>query len=117
MTTFTDGPAAGTVLELRRAPKFLRVVRDADGTVDALDQLNDTPKPSETILAYRLVKHLGTVHLNRRDRHGRHTGGTLQFATYALIVPQPDDSDMRLNARWQMWAMEQMRATPIPQHG
>lgn len=46
MTTFTDGPAAETVLELRRAPKFLRVVRDADGTVDALDQLNDTPKPS-----------------------------------------------------------------------
>jgi hypothetical protein len=36
MTKFTNGPAAGTVLSLRRSPLFLRAVQDAEGKWDAL---------------------------------------------------------------------------------
>ena len=38
---FLDGPAKGAILDLRRAPLFLRVVSDVDdGTIDALDRLD-----------------------------------------------------------------------------
>lgn len=55
---FLDGPAAGHGLDLRTCPHFLRVVIDADGKVDALDQAGDTPGPGEEIHPY--VMTLGT---------------------------------------------------------
>ena len=41
MTIFVDGRAEGARLSLSRSPHFLRVVVDAYGRVDALDQIND----------------------------------------------------------------------------
>lgn len=49
MIEFLDGPAGNKTLELRRAPVYLRVVIDADGNIDALDQLDDRPKEDERI--------------------------------------------------------------------
>jgi hypothetical protein len=37
MIRFLDGPAMGQSLELKRTPRYLRVVRSAAGTWDALD--------------------------------------------------------------------------------
>lgn len=55
MTTFTDGPAAAIQLNISRTPIYLRVVHDiATDQWDALDQLADTPKPTEEIHVYRI---------------------------------------------------------------
>lgn len=57
MISFQGGPAEGKAegLLLRRAPRFLRVVRGGDGDWDALDQLGDAPAAGETIYAYERV--------------------------------------------------------------
>ena len=49
MTRFLDGPAAGVLLALRRAPLYLRVVYHAkrEEPWDALDQLADVPGEHE----------------------------------------------------------------------
>ena len=53
MIRFLDGPADGTELNLRRAPRFLRVVIAPGGRVDALDMLDDVAKPEEAIHVYQ----------------------------------------------------------------
>lgn len=98
MTTFTDGPAAGKTLLIKRSPYFLRVVDD--GTkLDALDQVDDSPKPSETCYAYRCAKVSGAVHLNIKG--GR--GGFFPRAEYAFIPEQPPQAVMRSRAEWSEW--------------
>jgi hypothetical protein len=115
MTTFSNGPAAGQVLNLRRAPLFLRLVQDLAGAWDALDQLHDTPRPDETIVVYRLVSNDGPIHLNMRGRQGRRCGGTFQRATYAVVEEQPDDATLRTTASWRQWAQGQAEVqTPAP---
>jgi hypothetical protein len=110
MTRFTDGPAAGKTLMLRRAPVFLRVVRNAKGEWDALDQLGDQPEPSETIVAYRKVKDDGWVHLRSAKRGA---SGFYLSAQYAVVDPQPDDSTMRSTQAWRAWCYEQVgKAVP-----
>lgn len=117
MTNFTDGPAAGTILELRRAPLFLRVVSGASGW-DALDQLTDTPLPDETITVYVLVENHGWIHLNRRDKNGKNTSGTFQRATYRVFEEQPEDMILRTTARWRAFCeatKDQLTdRTPLP---
>src|ERR1700730_5412825 len=101
MAKFTNGPAANVMLNIRRAPLFLRVVRDTKGQWDALDQLSDTPEYDETIYAYRLTSNDGMIHINSRDRKtGSHTGGFFVLATYEVVDPQPDDATMRSNKKW-----------------
>lgn len=53
MIRFLDGPADGTELSLRRAPRFLRVVVDAKGRIDALDLLDDVAGAGETVHVYQ----------------------------------------------------------------
>lgn len=109
MTTFQDGPAAGVILGLQRAPKYLRVVRQKfadDPKWDALDQLTDRPEPNEEVFAYRLVEYRGHVHVCRRP-----TGsGYFAMATYAHIEQQPPVDVLRNTAKWQRWAQEQHQA-------
>ncbi len=100
MTKFTDGPAAGLVLSLRRAPIFIRVVVDQRGEMDALDQLDDTAKPGEKIYAYELAeKSPGHVHLNR----GGGKSGYYAMATYRFLPEQPRDDEMRTTDAWRAW--------------
>ena len=114
MITFLDGPAAGFAngLCLRRAPKFLRVVVSEDGTWDALDLLTDTPRPGETIYAYRLVSNDGWVHI-RRQRGG----GCFVMAKYEFVQPQPDRETLRLNAKWREWATATAKASAPKDNG
>jgi len=100
MITFHDGPASGSCLDLRRAPVFLRVVIDDDGTIDALDQLDDAPKATEQIYVYRLDGPPGQGFLCSRGKGCR----TFVVADYRFWCKQPRDSEARTNAAWREWA-------------
>ena len=112
MIRFLDGPAAGEVLQLRRAPIYLRVAIDAAGDVDALDQPGDKPKRSETLFAYRLKGKAGWVHLLVRGPDRRRKGGYFATGEYEVIEPQPDDATIREQARWEAWATAEYEKTP-----
>jgi len=101
MIRFLDGPAEGTPLDLRRAPVLLRVVIDQDGTVDALDQLDDTPKDSETIYVYYRDGEVSRGFMCSRGRGGKGCQLILS-ADYRLHAEQPD---VRATERWQEWCV------------
>lgn len=111
MTRFLDGPAAGVVLRLQRAPLYLRVVCDPrkppGDRWDALDQPGDEPAPAEAMYAYRRDGDATPVHLNSRDNRGRNTSGWAMIAAYGVIEHQPPDAIMRHLASWQEWAEAQ----------
>jgi hypothetical protein len=99
MVKFLDGPAVGEVLQLRRAPLLLRVVRDARGKWDALDQLSDAPDRGETIFVYYVTGKPTDVHINA----GRKGSGWYKFAEYRFFEHQPTDHSMRDTAAWRSW--------------
>lgn len=101
MITFLDGPAKGTTLDLKRAPKYLRVAIDAKGEVDALDQLDDTPRDDETLHAYRMVGQPTRYHVCRSPRK---LSGWHNQAEYEMVDEQPQDEVLRDTQRWQQWA-------------
>jgi hypothetical protein len=103
MIRFVDGPAAGQVLELQRVPLLLRVVRDCHtGQWDALDQLDDKPKPSEVI---HLYLRSGTPQ-RIQVKADRKAGGCrwLWHGEYMHLPDQPIIDVLRDNAAWQAWA-------------
>ncbi len=104
MTTFVDGPAKGKTLMLRRAVVFLRVTVNEAGEIDALDQPEDTPKPSEEwIYAYiNTGEREGNVHI-RYGGNKKHLSGFYPMAEYRLYSFQPPDEIMRDNAKWREW--------------
>lgn len=99
MTRFLDGPAADKTLMLGRTPVFLRVVIDVDGTVDALNNLQDVAKPSEVCHAYQITGTPGFCHVNR----GGGRGGRYGIADYKLCPVQPPAEVMRENSAWANW--------------
>jgi len=105
MIVFLDGPGKGRITFLARAPLFLRVVIDHDGTVDALDQLTDEAKPTETIHVYRRDGEPSSRIVCSRGRGG----GCRQFAVaqYRLSEAQPDDATARDNLAWKAWVAVQ----------
>lgn len=112
MITFRDGPAAavGSLL-LRRAPVYLRVVVDeTDGKVDALDQLEDTPGPSERIYVYRRVGGISASHICYRGRN-KHRSGWYAVAEYEH-VPEIDGESVRETEAWREWCHGQPEARP-----
>ena len=110
MITFEDGPAKGEALTLARAPFLLRVVIDADGKLDGLDQLTDKPSATEAVHVYRRIGSAGTAHVDRRDpKTGRRTGHWMAFAKYRLARIQPDDHAARHTDAWQQWATANAR--------
>jgi hypothetical protein len=113
MTRFLDGPAAGVNLMLRRSPLFLRVTDDGQD-LDALDQIDDTPRPNERLYAYVMQQYLGAMHLLVRGKDAAKRGGFFTRADYRYLEMQPDDADMRSNSRWHDWT-EANRAL-IPEH-
>jgi len=107
---FLDGPAKGSCLSLQRAPLFLRVVVDQDGTVDALDQLDDTPRPTEVIHVYHLASEPARVHVCRAG--GR--GGMGITADYRLYEVQPTDDQARDPEKWPAWCQGQAELLRAP---
>jgi hypothetical protein len=100
MTSFISGPAAGQVLPLRRAPIMLRVVRSPNGVWDALDQIDDEPKPREAIFVYRLTKEPTYMHLCMRPRSG---SGFYAMAEYGFLLDQPAEMHLRTSQAWRDW--------------
>jgi hypothetical protein len=100
MITFLDGPAEGKRLSLSRAPYFLRVVIDAAGNVDALDQLSDTIRAGEVAWVYYKTEDLGGVIFCSRGKGCRHE----EMATYKVFGEQPPQDLLCDNARWVEWA-------------
>ena len=104
MTNFIDGPAKGQTLMLRRAPFFLRVVRDDTHAQspkwDALDAPTDTPLRSESVYAYQLTAKPGYVHLNTGCKPG---GGVYRPGSYKLCAEQPTSYEARNVRAWQQW--------------
>jgi hypothetical protein len=111
MTTFLDGPAAGTKLCLQRAPQLLRVVIAADGTVDALDQLNDEVRPGETVHVYRMHGDPSYYIACSRGKGGGCRPGVM--AEYKLYDRQPTQEEAADNDRWHDWAHAQL-VIPLP---
>lgn len=111
MITFVEGPGvARQGLLLRRAPFYLRVVVDeTDGAVDGLDQLDDTPGPSERVHVYRRVSHDGPVFLCGRGRGV--PSGRFETATYEH-VPDVDGEQLRDTDAWRQWCHAQPEARP-----
>jgi hypothetical protein len=109
MTRFEDGEARGQNLELNRSPLFLRVVKGPERKWDALDQLEDTPSPEESVYVYVLVRDGGVVHLYCQDsktrrRYCRWT----TLADYRRWHRQPEDAVMRDQEAWQAWCRSEV---------
>lgn len=113
LVRFADGPAQHTSLQLARCPLFLRVVRDVEGRWDALDLLDDEPRPGETITVYRLRSSDGTCHIDFTEG-GRRKGKWLRMATYALSPAQPDEATVRSTAAWRKWCEAQAQEQEQP---
>jgi hypothetical protein len=111
MMRFLDGPAEDHCLNLKRAPLLLRVVIDADGTVDALDQLHDRPKPSEAIHVYRRVGKPTRYHALCTPRR---LSGWFIMADYLLHDRQPSDAVLRDQHAWREWAALEWQAMTTP---
>lgn len=81
-----------------------RVVQSSGGEWDALDQLDDEPKPRERIFVYRRVEHHGVAFLDWRSKGGRRQGGMSHLARYQFLDPQPcDTAPLRTTAGWRGW--------------
>jgi hypothetical protein len=91
-------------LLLRRAPLFLRVVRDSRTLGwDALDQLADVPQPDEQLFIYRRVSDVGRIHVDRARRHG----GSIWAAVATYEYVKDADVDARDTRKWQTWCWRQ----------
>lgn len=99
MISFRLGPAGGQQLSLARTPTYLRVVIDTDGSIDALDQLEDTPEPSERIVVYKLNHSSGM----RGFVCGRGGCVPLIDAAYDYLLEQPEDREVRDTEAWRAW--------------
>lgn len=117
MIRFVEGPANGVRLSLSRMVFFLRVVRAADGTWDALDKLEDTMAPGETAFVYRHNKTEGTAFVDGTDAQGRRRGWVENIASYVYHGVQPTDAEMRDNAAWSKWCQAQPEAAKFKKSG
>ncbi|HEY1066899.1 MAG TPA: hypothetical protein VGE52_12340 [Pirellulales bacterium] len=94
------------VLELARAPLYLRFVRTAKGKWDALDQLDDEPAKGESIVAAKRGGEIGRLHMLFSRKRGGRRGAWYQTAEYRPVAMQPADDVMRDRAKWRAWCVE-----------
>lgn len=113
MLRLLDGPAEGSYA-VKRAPLYLRaVVDEGTGKADVLDQLHDTPRPTERVHVYKLQGEAGYVRVcftGPRHGEGYATGDYLQVADV-------DGEQFRETAAWREWVIQQTRAPVNPQTG
>ena len=89
---------------VKRAPEFLRAVRDKMGETDVLDQIDDTPKKSEKIYVYKREGGFTTVHIYMSPRA---SSGFYAMAKYRYL-PDVDGEQFRDNCVWQKWVREHL---------
>jgi hypothetical protein len=107
MLSFIGGPIHGRTFPCRRAPMFVRIVRDSAGKVDILDGLDDHPADDEHIIAvYELGTNHGPVHICR-SRGSRGGSGWYAHANYELTerCQLADDAleALRDEEAWVRW--------------
>lgn len=101
MTKFLDGPAAGQVLSIRRAPVLLRVVQNRISKKwDALDQPDDEAKSTEDVYLYICQGKPLMMHISMRPRSG---SGWHAMAEYRILADQPAEAILRDNKRYGEW--------------
>jgi hypothetical protein len=101
-----DGPAEGVTLMARRAPMFLRLVYDELARKwDALDALDDTPSPSETVHVYRRGPGSWSSMFACRGSHG----GRYEMGDYRY-VPYAPHEELRDTEAWREWVNSQAAA-------
>lgn len=101
MIRFLDGPAAGVVLWLKRAPVLLRAV-EHHGKWDGLDQIEDDPQPGESVHVYVRSSAVRAVHVSRRSGGG----GVYPMADYRYASRQPGGEHGRDRAKWRQWCRD-----------
>lgn len=106
MILLLNGPASGKMLSLRRAPRYLRVVIDQDGSIDALDQLDDQPKPTEVVYVYVLASDVSRGFACTRGKGC----DPILSAEYMFRPQQPEDATLRDRCAWQRWCIAQARS-------
>lgn len=110
---FLDGPPeiVAASLTLQRTPEYLRVVVAPDGKVDALDQLDDTPREGETIYAYR---RLGTAPSGEAFVCGRGQGasGCYQIVGYGH-TEEIHPTALAATDRWQSAVKSALKAREL----
>lgn len=115
---FLDGPAAGQSLGLRRVPIFLRVVIDREtGKVDALDQLDDVPRPTEEVHVYEgdrstLFALRGDIIVCVRGADGMQQAATGSGEYH--YRPDVDGETVRDTEAWRAWCRAQPEAAEVP---
>lgn len=95
---------------LKRACRFLRVVQNHNGEIDALDQPDDRPSNSEKLFAYEIIDQPGVCHLNISG--GR--GGFYPSANYRILPDQPTQKLMANNLYWTVWCEGRGAKYPRP---
>lgn len=108
MISFIGGPADGETLFIRRSPVFLRVVIAPDGSVDALDRLEDDPEPGEGIHVYRRREKPSVCHI-RFGGKSKTASGWYPVATYYHSEDQPEDDADRDREEWRAWVLDQLK--------
>lgn len=98
---FIGGPADKRMIgPFSPAPVMLRVVRDAEGNWDALNEPDDTPKPQEQVFVYRLNSIPRTGHASCRPRSKSFWWSA---ADYVYHDVQPDRAVLADTERWRAW--------------
>lgn len=108
-----DGPAAGTY-SVRRAPYFLRAVTSPDGggRTDLLDQLHDTPMPTERVHVYEAIP--GTLwDPDTLARTGTFLCPPPGASGRYRHRPDVDGEQLRDTAAWRAWARAQPAPVPL----
>ena len=103
MLEFVDGVVEGTKLLCKRAPELLRVVYGSFGEINCLDQLDDEPKPSETIWVYQRINEPTKLHMKFSKKS---MSGYYMMAKYKQHESQPGNS-VRSTKAWREWALNE----------
>ena len=113
MTRFKDGPAQGTILDLKRQPQLLRVVIDEMGNVDALDMFDDEARPTETIHLYVRMGEPRMMFTCGRSGYSDHR----VIADYKHCAVNVNDATLRDTASWIKWATENVEKITLSGSG
>lgn len=100
-------------IHLARTPRFLRfVIQGTDWlSLDALDQMEDTPAPDETVIVAELVSR-GNIHIDGADKRGRRTASWVSTATYKQVHNPPPREVAADTQQWQAWCYQRAKCPP-----
>jgi hypothetical protein len=109
-TVTVDIPGTPGLL-LARDPRYLRFTMKGNDpkTLDALDQLDDTPEPGERVFAAARGESF-SAHVLRgsKPKGGGPRGSWERYVSYKVLEVQPPEDVLRDTAKWREWCFERM---------